>query len=235
MLHHNILATVITFILALSWLRAMDFCANKGWITGKLSRKIIHIGTGPLFVLCWILFDDASSARYLAVLVPFATTLQFALVGTGLLKDDAAVQAMSRNGDRREILRGPLIYGIVFVLLTILFWKDTMVGIVALMVLCGGDGFADVIGKRVKSDQLPWSKLKTWAGSIAMFAGSFIISIFVLFIYAEVGIFNIYWVTFIPQLAMICFLSTLVESIPIKDIDNLTVPVSAVILGLLFF
>ena len=81
MLHNNFIATVITFLLALAWLRLMDFFAHRGWIESKLSRKIIHIGTGPIFVLCWLLFDQQYSARFLAALVPFATTIQFALVG----------------------------------------------------------------------------------------------------------------------------------------------------------
>ena len=99
---------------------------------------------------------DASS-RWLAALVPLLITVQFFLVGTGILKDAAAVEAMSRTGDRREILRGPLYYGIAFVVLTLVYWRDSPLGIVALMVLCGGDGLADVIGKRLGKARLPWS------------------------------------------------------------------------------
>jgi len=106
MLNNNLFATIITFVLAITWLRIMDFFAHRGWIDGKLSRKIIHIGTGPLFVLCWLLFDDQSYGRYLAALVPLATTIQFALVGLGVIHDDAAVKAMSRTGVRQEIRRG---------------------------------------------------------------------------------------------------------------------------------
>jgi phytol kinase len=233
MLQNNFIATICTFALALAWLRLMDFIAHKGLISGKLSRKIIHIGTGPIFVLCWLLFDQQYSGRFLAALVPLATTIQFFLVGTGVMKDDAAVQAMTRTGDRREILRGPLIYGIMFVALTIIFWKDSAIGIVALMVLCGGDGFADIIGKRIKSDQIPWSKLKTVAGSIAMLLGSFILSWLVIYVFHMVGNLQVVWSRFIPSLFVICVISTLVESIPLKDYDNLTVTMTAVLLGLI--
>ena len=148
---NNYIALVVTFALSLVFLRLMDFIAHRGWLDGKLSRKIIHIGTGPMFVLCWLLFNDAPSARWLAALVPFAITFQFALIGFGVIKDDASVKAMSRTGDPKEILRGPLYYGIMFVLMTTLFWKDTPIGIAALMIMCGGDGIADVIGRRIKS------------------------------------------------------------------------------------
>jgi phytol kinase len=38
-----------------------------------------------------------------------------------VIKDSSAVDAMSRTGDRREILRGPLYYGVAFVVLTLVF------------------------------------------------------------------------------------------------------------------
>ena len=117
---HPYLATLLTFAIAIAFLRLMDFFAHRGWIESKLSRKFIHIGTGPLFVLCWLMFPEVASARYLAALVPLLITVQFILVGTGVMKDDAAVQAMTRTGNPKEILRGPLFYGIMFVVLTIL-------------------------------------------------------------------------------------------------------------------
>ena len=107
MIGNNWIALVLTFGLALGWLRLNDFLAHKGIIDGQLSRKIIHMGTGPIFVLCWLLFTNSAESRYLAALVPFAITIQFALVGLGIMKDPEAVAAMSRHGDRREILRGP--------------------------------------------------------------------------------------------------------------------------------
>lgn len=233
MLHNNFIATVITFLLALAWLRLMDFFAHRGWIESKLSRKIIHIGTGPIFVLCWLLFDQQYSARFLAALVPFATTIQFALVGLGILKDEAAVKAMSRTGNRQEILRGPLFYGIIFVLLTILFWKDNMVGMISLMILCGGDGLADIIGKRIPSGLLPWSRNKTWAGTTAMFMGGLLLSVVILWIFDLAGIFQIQWAFLLPRLLIINIIATVVEALPIADFDNITVPVATVLAGLL--
>lgn len=232
MLKNNLIAMIITFVLALSWLRIMDYFAHRGWIDGKLSRKIIHIGTGPLFVLCWLLFDDQSYARYLAALVPLATTIQFAMVGLGIIRDDAAVKAMSRTGKRQEILLGPLFYGIAFVLLTIVFWKDSTIGIISLMILCGGDGLADIIGKQFQKWKLPWSPQKTWAGSISMFLGGVILSLVIIWIFTLAGEFDINWAVFIPRLILMGIIATAVESIPLKDLDNITVPAISVIAGL---
>lgn len=231
--NNNWIALLITFILALVWLRINDFMAHRGWISSPTSRKLIHIGTGPIFVLCWLLFNDAPSARYLAALVPGAITIQFGLVGLGIMKDQAAVDAMARHGDRREILRGPLFYGIVFVILTIWFWKDSPVGIVALMLLCGGDGLADIVGKRLPGGKLPWSPRKTWGGSLAMFAGGWLFSVIIIAMFLAAGVFTGDLMSYIAGVSVISLAATVVESLPVNDIDNLTVPALAVALGFL--
>jgi phytol kinase len=230
----DLVATVITFAVALGWLRLMDALAHRGWIEQRLSRKIIHIGTGPLFVLCWNLFSAAPAARWLAALVPFAITLQFFAVGMGWMKDPAAVQAMTRHGDPREILRGPLYYGVVFVVCTILFWRHSPVGILALMLMCGGDGLADVIGRRWGRAKLPINSTKSWAGSAAMLLGGYAFAI------GFVALFNAFG-NFTPPLdgaraagivAAIALAATVVEALPLKDIDNLTLTATGVVLAL---
>ncbi|MBM3144446.1 MAG: phosphatidate cytidylyltransferase [Chloroflexi bacterium] len=231
MLSNNFLALVITFAAALIWLRLNDFAAHRGWISSHLSRKIIHMGTGPIFVLCWLLFHETASARYLAALVPLTITAQFVMVGLGVIKDEAAVQAMSRTGDRREILRGPLFYGIVFVALTIIYWKDSPIGMVGLMLMCGGDGLADVFGRRWGKARLPWASGKSWVGSLGMLIGGWTFAAFVLWVYVAAGFFSGSFSGYLLPLAIIAIVGTLVESLPIKDVDNITVTLAAVILG----
>jgi phytol kinase len=229
------LALVITFGIALGWLRLMDFAAHRGWIESRLSRKLIHIGTGPIFVLCWLMFPDIWYSRWLAALVPFAITLQFALVGLGIMKDDASVKAMSRTGDRREILRGPLFYGIVFVILTLVYWKTSPIGILALMLMCGGDGLADILGRRVVSPRLPWNKGKSVVGSLGMFIGGWVLAVLVVWVYIAAGIFPGPFTTYLLPISVISLLGMLVESLPFSDIDNLTVTLAAILLGGYYF
>ena len=230
-----ILATVLTFAIALAFLRLMDYFAQRDWIESRLSRKLIHIGTGPIFVLCWLFFPDVPSSRWLAALVPFAITAQFALVGLGIMKDEASVRAMSRTGDRREILRGPLFYGVMFVLLTIVFWKDAPIGMTALMIMCGGDGIADLVGRRFNSSKLPHSPNKTVAGSLSVFVGGWLLSAFILAIYVGAGVFAGPFVSYMLPLTVIALVSMGVESLPFKDIDNITVTVAAALTGFLVF
>jgi phytol kinase len=235
MLSSNLFALIITFVVALTWLRINDYLAHRGWLESHLSRKIIHIGTGPFFVLCWLLFNNADINRYLAALVPLAFTLQFLLIGTGVIKDEASVKAMSRSGDRREILRGPLFYGIIFVILTIVYWKLSPIGIVGLMLMCGGDGLADIFGRKWGVIKLPWNKGKSLAGSFGMLLGGWILSIIIIWIFIAAGVFSTPIKSYLLPISIIAIIGTLVESLPLKDIDNITITLSAVILGHLLF
>jgi len=234
-LQNNLVAFILTILIAVTWLRINDFFAHKGWISSQISRKIIHIGTGPIFVLCWLLFNDSASAPFLAAVVPLAITAQFALVGFGVIKDPAAVEAMSRTGDRREILRGPLFYGISFVILTITFWRYSPIGMVALMILCGGDGLADIIGKQLGGLKLPWSQRKSLAGSLAMLLGGFIFAVLIVWVYIWQGYFPEPILDYLIPIAVIAVGTMFVESLPIQDIDNITIPLVSVLIGLLVF
>jgi len=232
---NNYIALVITFAVSVLFLRSMDYIAHRGWMDSRLSRKVIHIGTGPLFVLCWFFFQETPDARWLAALVPFAVTVQFALIGLGVIKDEASVQAMSRTGDPREILRGPLFYGIMFVVLTLVFWKDSPTGIVALMMLCGGDGIADLIGRAIKSPKLSWSENKSIAGSLGVFAGGWILSALILFIYVNAGVFAAPFSLYLIPLTLIALGTAIIESLPFKDVDNITAPVVSALMGYFLF
>lgn len=229
------LATLLTFVSALGFLRIMDFFAHRGWIESKMSRKLIHIGTGPIFVLCWLMFPDLPISRWLAALVPFAITIQFALVGLGIMKDDASVQAMSRTGDRREILRGPLFYGIMFVVLTVVYWKDSPIGITALMMMCGGDGIADIIGRRIQSPKLAWSREKSVAGSLSVFAGGWTLTLVVLAIFIRLGIFPAPFSAYLLPVTLVALCGMLVESLPFRDVDNITLTLVSALIGYIVF
>lgn len=67
---------------------------------------------------------------------------------------------MQRSGDRKELLRGPLAYGLVHAAAAATLWRNSPDGLLALAVLCGGDGLAEVVGSSVPSSRLPYNKDK---------------------------------------------------------------------------
>ncbi|CAI7835520.1 unnamed protein product, partial [Closterium sp. NIES-53] len=205
----------------------------------KLSRKIVHITTGLLFMLSWPLFSPNPAARFLAVAVPVANVVRILLLGTGITKNEGVVKSISREGSASELLRGPLYYVLTIVLVTTIFWRSSPVGGIALVLMCAGDGMADIVGRRVGSAKLPWNSRKSWAGSVAMLLCGSLFSIAFLYIFCSFGFFHTQWWS-----ADICFRifliaagATFMESCPISEKldDNFTVPFSAVLLGRLLF
>jgi len=233
----DLIATILTFGVALGWLRLMDSLAHRGVLDARLSRKIIHIGTGPLFVLCWNLFSAAPSARLWAALVPLAITLQFVAVGLGWMKDEPAVQAMTRHGDPHEILRGPVFYGLVFVGCTIVFWRSSPVGVIALMVMCGGDGLADIVGRRWGSSRLPFNPEKSWLGSAAMMFGGLALAASMVWLFDAWDLFepSLQWPPAAWKIGVVALVATLVESLPLRDVDNLTTTGAAILVARYLF
>jgi phytol kinase len=132
-------------------------------------------------------------------------------------------------------LRGPLFYGLIFIAVTLIYWKDSLIGIPALMILCGGDGIADIVSQRIKSPSLPWSREKSVAGSLSMFAGGWILSMLIFAIYVWNGTFSGPLSIFLLPVTWMALGGTLIESLPFKDIDNITVIVVCLLIGHLVF
>ena len=76
---------------------------------------------------------------------------------------------------------------------------------------------------------------KTVAGSVSVFLGGWLLSAFILAIYVGAGVFPELFGAFVLPLTIITFVSALVESSPLKDIDNITVTLAATVLGYFLF
>lgn len=200
----------------------------------KLSRKLVHTLAGPLFLVCWPLFSSAPYAQYLAALVPSLNGLRLLLAGTETVKDPRAVAAMSRTGDPAELLRGPLYYVIVLLAVTAMYWRDSPVGLVVISLMCGGDGLADIIGRRWgKSNPLPWNTEKSWAGSGAMFLGGLGMSLALLWYFSALGYLTLDGGPTVAAVVLISAVAAVIESLPANKVvdDNISVPGVAAVLG----
>ncbi|GAM20177.1 hypothetical protein SAMD00019534_033520, partial [Acytostelium subglobosum LB1] len=220
-LYNLVIPTLITGAVCLLWLFACQ----------TLSAQKIHIGTGFVYICCWgLYYKDDIYAKYAVAMVPAGVVLQFSLIGLGLIKDEKAVKSMSRSGAPHELLYGPVTYGIVIVLSTIIYWVDSPIGITATSVLCCGDGFAGLVGEAIGKHRLPYNKHKSMNGTMAFFAASFVGSIVYLMIIQSYGyLAQLSILAFIPSLLLVCIVCTLVESLPIDNWDNVTVFLSCVV------
>eukprot|EP00898_Chlorokybus_atmophyticus_P007573 jgi/Chlat1/7817/Chrsp66S07272 len=225
-------ATVSVAVGALLWVKIFDALARRKVLDQKLSRKLVHITSGPLLMLCWPFFSEEPYARCLAALVPAANALRLASVGLGWVDNPDLIAAVTREGDRRELLRGPLYYCIVLASATMIFWRGSPIGVTALSMMCGGDGLADIVGRRFGSVKLPFSKTKSYAGSLAMLLGGLLMAWGFVHLYTSLGYFPSNSATIVGLLET-AIVATIAEVLPVNDVvdDNISVPTAAVLAG----
>jgi phytol kinase len=172
----------------------------------ELSRKIVHIGTGPVLPLAWVLHVPA------AIAVPFAvavTVIAFINHRWNLLP---AVEDVGRNS------YGTVAYGIAICLLLILFWAENPAAACAgVLVMAFGDGLAGLIGRAVHSPD--WTVLdqrKSLIGTATMaLTTAVVLASFVLITQSPLAPL---------RLLAVCTLAAGLEQMSVWGIDNLTVP-----------
>ncbi|RDX74860.1 hypothetical protein CR513_45339, partial [Mucuna pruriens] len=200
---------------------AFDELTRRNIIHQGLSRKLVHILSGLLF-----LDSNSPTARYFAAFVPLVNCFRLLVNGLSLASDQGLIKSLTREGDPLELLRGPLYYVFILMLCALVFWRDSPVGVLSLAMMCGGDGIADIIGRKYGSMKIPYNQNKSWAGSISMLVFGFFVSIGMLYYYSVLGHVQLDWASTVPRVALISFAATLVESLPITKAvdDNISVP-----------
>lgn len=168
----NVQGFIAAGIILQVWVEGLKLFSRYGHLASWHRRKVLHVLTGPIFILTWPMFTSDREGSLYAASLPLLLTTKFALIGLGLLKDEDAVQSMSRSRGKEELLKGPLIYGLVFVTSTLLYWKQPR-AIIALFILCFGDGFAEIFGRNFgTTNRIPWSTEKSFAGTFGFILSS---------------------------------------------------------------
>jgi len=226
----DLAAIIICFAAVFSFLGATRLLAHYGVFSTFTARKWLHINIGVIFISCCTLFSSSPYAKYIAVAFPASITLNFCLIGLGVIKDEKTVRTMSRSGAPKELLFGPVSYGIVICLATVLYWRTSPVGIIAEILLCAGDGYAGFLGTRYGRERLPWNKSKTIVGSLAFVIFSIAYGSFFVQLFHQLGLFNFTLLQFFPTLIITTLVGALVESFPGQsDWDNFTVFAAALL------
>lgn len=169
-------------------------------------------------------------------MVPAINVVKVLLLGLGLWTDEATVKSMTRFGDRRELLKGPLYYGATITLACAVYWRTSPISIAAICNLCAGDGIADVIGRRFGHKKLPYNSNKSIAGSISMAAAGFLVSIWYMHYFSSFGYLE-ESLGMALRFLVVSIAAALVESLPISTEldDNLTVPLTSALVGSFIF
>jgi dolichol kinase len=238
----DIIAFIISFIVILMLVQINAAIEKSGKLSTVVTRKVIHTFAAPLWVLTWMLFSGSIFSRWLAIIVPLIFVLQFVMIGTGRTENEDFVRSMSRSGDPRELLGGTLYYAFLMVVIGILWFyvpadgnllNATPLALIVFGCLAGGDGFADVIGRKYGGDKKfgIGGAEKTLAGIIGMFIGSFLFSVILVFFFSiEVAAFSV--VDLILPIIVVSLVATIIEAITPKGLDNLTITIVSIIMVL---
>ena len=212
MLHQKAIFIIIVWIIIIL---AIAFLCKKYFPEKEeLSRKIIHIGTGPVILLAWLF----NLPRQIAIICAFCITLAL-----GINYKFRFLPSIE-DIDRKSF--GTIAYGISITILLLFFWpRYASYVTLGVLAMAFGDGLAGLIGKSIKSPT--WRILgqtKSIAGTLTM--GSTVgITTAVIFLINNLNIQPL-------EIIVIALIATVLEQISPWGIDNLTVPIGVTCFGI---
>lgn len=177
------------------------------------SRKLIHIGTGPVVLIAWALGIERLIALAAAAMVTLLTALNHRA------RILPAIEDVGRHS------YGTVAYGAAIAVLLALFWPQRPDAVVAgVLVMALGDGIAGLLGASLSSPSwIVLGQRKSVAGTAAMG----LVSLGVLGVLAGSGAVVATALPLGVALALIATTVMLLEQIAVYGVDNLTVPVTA--------
>lgn len=183
----------------------------------EASRKFIHISLANWWFITMHFFDNVIWAS----LVP----LSFVIINYISYKKNL-IKVMERESQDGL---GTVYYALSLLIIEIFTFgivKRPEIGLCSILIMGYGDGFAAVIGKRMKSYEYKIGNTKkTLAGSLTMFIITFII---IAIFSSTVGV-----KIWLLKSIITAVILTIIEAISIKGTDNITIPILACILLIL--
>jgi len=239
----DLIATVISLLCVFMLVQINARIQKSGKVSTIVTRKLVHIFAGPIYIVTWLLFSGNVYSHYFAVIVPALFIIQFVSIGTGKMKNESFVASMSRTGDPRELLKGTLYYAIIMVIITLLWFYLPLgeinnvnpTSLVIIGCLSGGDGLADIFGRKYGGERKFGIKgsEKTLVGSLAMFIGSFLVSMILVLIFSFAAT-NLDIIQLIIPILIISIVATIVEALSPKGFDNWTIFIAVIIMIAIF-
>lgn len=189
----------------------------------ELSRKFIHIMLGNWWIIAMFFFDNVWFAAFGPAVFVIVNYLSY--------KKDL-IKVMERE---QQDGFGTVYYALSLLILAIVsfgIFKNPVLGLIPTLVMAYGDGLAAIIGKKTKSKRYKLSDTKkSFAGSLTMFL------IALVFIGGYLWYTNttVFWTsTHWPLISiMMALCITAVEAVSGKGIDNISVPISTLLLLIL--
>jgi phytol kinase len=205
--------TLLSLVISVAWI--VNRSANKD---SEVVRKIVHIGTGNVILLAWLLDIPAILGISASILASAVTLLSYSFpILPGI------------NSVGRKSL-GTFFYSLSIGILVAWFWflNQPYYAALGILIMAWGDGFAALIGQRFgKHKYEVFGGQKSWEGSLSMTLVSYVISSLIL-----CSVQGNIWQTWFVSL-VVAFAATALETFSFLGIDNLTVPVGSAAIAFL--
>jgi dolichol kinase len=189
-------AYYITLVGALTMVGVVSFLRSRGWVSPLVGRKLMHLFTGPVFILCWLLFPPTAESRWIAASVPLAVAMYMLSNALGFVRNRGLIQTVSRSGCVRELAAGPFYYGLIHAAAAAGFWTHSPTGMAGLIILCVGDGVADLVGRPYGRTKWPQNRDKSLEGSLAFVLATAVVLYAFIHLFVSMGFFmHVTWVS----------------------------------------
>lgn len=210
---NNLVGIIVSAIYIVAVVVTSKFMSKFG---EEASRKFIHVLLSNVWIIYMLFIDSLVPACILPIAFVIINTLSYKF---------KLIKSMEREENDGF---GTIYYAVSMLVVSIIAYVagDPRIGATGILIMGYGDGFAAIIGKKIKSKKYKIEKTtKSIAGSLTMF----IISLFISFIVLKmIGVKYLIFDSF-----GIAVVATILEAISIKGFDNITVPVITTILTFL--
>jgi dolichol kinase len=188
-------------------------------LRGELVRKFLHVSIALTPMI-------AEFSYFMTIILLSFGVLAYAIfeylrcMGVRILLVSDLTVFASRKRDEGRFVLGPITLGIGALLALLLF--PSPAAYLAVYALAFGDGLASLAGKAFGRIRIPFVKDKTLEGSLTCFLAVF----FSCFTVSRNLVYNF----------IVALTATILEIIPLKDMDNILIPIgTGLVASLLFF
>lgn len=209
----NVLGIVVSYLYIFLVMIGAKFFKKRG---DEFGRKFVHIMLGNWWIIAMYFFTNVWFAAFVPATFIIINYLSYK---KNLIK---VIEREEQDGF------GTIYYAVsLFVMAIIAFglFKNPALGLAPTFVMAYGDGFAAVIGKKIKSKKYKLGVTKkSFAGSLTMF----IISTILIGAYLYFAHSSVFWKTAHWPLisCLMGFAITALEGVSGKGLDNISVPLT---------
>lgn len=211
----NLLGLVLCLVYIFTIIGLAELLRRRRGYGSGFTRKVIHIGVGMLSWAVPFLFD--TPWFFVGACLAFAVLNYL----------DWRFQFLKAMATANESNLGTVFFPLAAAVVVILFWDNPPLMVAALMPLTWGDGMAPVIGRAFgRHPYTVFGHTRTWEGSAAFFCFGFLFTWLALWVIP--GPQEIAPLSALLPAGITMLLTTLIEAVSGRGLDNLTVTAGAI-------